>query len=190
LSGNTLNDGVTTNYVYDAESRYVKLGTTLVNTYDGGSLRVEKVTGGSTTVYVFAGAKVIAEYTPSAQTTAPTKEYVYLGSQLLATLDASGNPTYRHPDHLSARVFTNNSGTSIGTYGHLPFGESWYSTGTVDKWKFTSYERDTDTNLDYAMMRFDSARLARFGTPDPYAGSMDAGNPKAGTGTRMSGMIQ
>jgi RHS repeat-associated protein len=179
LSGNTLNDGVTTNYVYDAENRYVKLGTTLVNTYDGGGLRVEKVTGGSTTVYVYAGAKVIAEYTPSAQTTAPTKEYVYLSSQLLATLDASGNPTYRHPDHLSARLYTNASGTVIGTQGHLPFGESWYSTGTVDKWKFTSYERDTDTSLDYAEMRFDSGRLARFTSPDPYAGSMDAGNPQS-----------
>jgi RHS repeat-associated protein len=179
LSGNTLNDGVTTNYVYDGENRYVKLGTTLVNTYDGGGLRVEKMTGGSTTVYVFAGGNVVAEYTPSAQTTAPTKEYIYLGGQLLATLDASGNPTYRHPDHLSVRLFSNASGTVIGTQGHLPFGESWYSTGTVDKWKFTSYERDTDTNLDYAMMRFDSARLARFATPDPYAGSMDASDPQS-----------
>ena len=71
-------------------------------------------------MYVFAGSKVIAEYTPSAQTTAPTKEYVYLGSQLLATLDASGNPTYRHPDHLSARLYSNSSGTVIGTQGHLP----------------------------------------------------------------------
>src|SRR5262249_6618118 len=55
LSGNTLDDGVTHNYVYDAENRYVKLGTTLVNTYDGSSLRVEKVTSGSTNVYVFSG---------------------------------------------------------------------------------------------------------------------------------------
>jgi RHS repeat-associated protein len=179
LSGNTLDDGVTHNYVYDAENRYAKLATTLVNTYDAAGLRVEKVTSGSTNVYVFAGGNVIAEYTPSAQTTAPTKEYVYLGGQLLATLDSSGTPTYRHPDLLSARVFTNNSGTSIGTYGHLPFGETWYSTGTVDKWKFTSYERDTDTSLDYARMRFDSARLARFGTPDPYAGSMVAGDPQS-----------
>ena len=67
----------------------------------------------------------------------------------------------------------------MGTQGHLPFGEPWYSTGTVDKWKFTSYERDTDTSLDYALMRFNSARLARFATPDPYSGSAYAGNPQS-----------
>ena len=165
--------------MYDAENRYVKLGTTLVNTYDGQSLRVEKVTGGSTTVYVFSGMQAIAEYTPTAQVTAPSKEYIYSGGQLLATLDASHNPTYRNPDLLSARLFTDASGNSIGTQGHLPFGESWYSTGTVDKWKFTSYERDTDTNLDYARMRFNSGRLARFMSPDPYAGSIDIGNPQS-----------
>src|SRR5439155_628642 len=122
---------------------------------------------------------VIAEYTPAAQTTAPAKEYIHLGGQLLATLDGSGNPTYRHPDHLSARLYTNASGTVIGTQGHLPFGESWYSSGTLDKWKFTSYERDTDTSLDYAEMRFDSGRLARFTSPDPYSGSIGIGNPQS-----------
>lgn len=177
-SGNTVDDGVTHNYVYDAEGRYVKLGTTLVNTYDGAGLRVEKVTGGSVTVYVFAGTQVIAEYSPSALLSAPSKEYIYLGSQLLATLDSGGIPTYRHPDHLSARVFTNGSGNSVGTQGHLPFGEQWYATGTVDKWKFTSYERDSDTGLDYALMRFDSSRLARFLTPDLYVGSIYVSDPQ------------
>jgi RHS repeat-associated protein len=179
LAGNTLDDAVTHNYVYDAQNRYVKLGTTAVNTYDASGLRVEKVTGGSTTVYVFSGKHVVAEYTPSALPSAPTKEYIYLGSQLLATLDAGGNPTYRHPDLLSARLFADTSGNVIGTQGHLPFGESWYSTGTVDKWKFTSYERDTDTSLDYARMRLNSARLARFTTPDPYGGSIAPGNPQS-----------
>jgi hypothetical protein len=31
-------------------------------TYDGNNLRVKKVSGGTTTVYIFAGSKVIAEY--------------------------------------------------------------------------------------------------------------------------------
>jgi YD repeat-containing protein len=179
LSGNTLDDGVTHNYVYDAENRYVKLGTTLVNTYDGAGLRVEKVTGASTTVYVFSGTHVIAEYAPSAATTAPSREYIYRGSQLLASLDSTGNPTYRHTDHISARLFTDVNGNAIGTQGHLPFGENWYSSGTVDKWKFTSYERDTDTNLDDAAMRFDSGRLARFTSPDPYGGSIVPGSPQS-----------
>ncbi len=178
-SGNMLDDGVTHNYVYDAENRYVKLGTTLVNTYDGTGLRVEKATAGSTTIYVFSGTQVIAEYAPSASVTAPTKEYVYLGDQLLSALDSSGNPTYRHADHLSVRLYSDSGGTVIGSQGHLPFGESWYSTGTTDKWKFTNYERDTDTNLDYAAMRFNSGRLARFASSDPSADSISPGDPQS-----------
>jgi RHS repeat-associated protein len=130
-------------------------------------------------VYIFSGTKVIAEYTPSAATTAPTKEYIYSGAQLLATLDASHNPTYRQSDHLSARLLTDATGNVVGTQGHLPFGEGWYLTGIVDKWKFTSYERDSDTNLDYAIMRFDSARLARFMLPDPYDHSADPSDPQS-----------
>ena len=49
-------------------------------------------------------------------------------------------------------------------YGHLPFGELWYSTGTVDKWKFTSYERDTDTNLGLA----DRAAVANKASADAF----------------------
>jgi RHS repeat-associated protein len=60
----------------------------------------------------------------------------------------------------------------VHTYGHYPFGETWYETGTADKWKFTTYERDSESNLDYAMFRYDSSRLGRFMTPDPIAGSM------------------
>ena len=67
----------------------------------------------------------------------------------------------------------------MGTQGHLPFGDSWYSTGSVDEWKFTSYERDSDTLLDYALMRFDSARLARFLTPDPSSASINRADPQS-----------
>jgi len=81
-SGNMSNDGITTNYVYDAENRYVKLGSSSVNTYDGSSLRIKKITGSTTTVYVYSGSKVIAEYDPAAAVTAPTNEYIYLRSQL------------------------------------------------------------------------------------------------------------
>jgi len=38
--------------------------STLANAYDGSGLRIEKVTGGSTTVYIFSGTKVIAESPP------------------------------------------------------------------------------------------------------------------------------
>ena len=68
--------------------------------YDGAGLRVKK-SGISipTTVYVFSGTKVIAEYVGGSL----SKEYIYAGSQLVATLEG-GTPTYHHADHLSVRV--------------------------------------------------------------------------------------
>ncbi|MGH9565365.1 MAG: RHS repeat-associated core domain-containing protein, partial [Candidatus Angelobacter sp.] len=63
------------------------------------------------------------------------------------------------------------------TFGHFPFGETWYETGTTDKWKFTSYERDSaagESGLDYAMFRYYSSGQGRFMSADLLAGSIDA----------------
>ncbi len=163
-------------YVYDAENRLTELrdlSGTLTNaqyTYDGNGLRVKKV-GGSTTVYIFSGSKVIAEYENGALPANPTREYIYSGSQLLATIEG-GVIKYHHADHLSVRVITDGAGNNMGEQGHHPFGELWYSTGSTPKQKFTSYERDAESSLDYAMFRYDSTRLGRFMTPDPIAGSI------------------
>ena len=168
-AGNLIADGTGNTYAYDAENQLMTVngGSTASYSYDGRGLRVKKVVGSTTTAYVFSGAKVIAEYANGAL----NARYVYAGSQLLATV--GGGTTYHYPDHLSARLETNASGTVNRTFGHLPFGETWYETGTAIKWKFTSYERDTESGLDYAMFRYDSSRLARFMTADLLAGSSD-----------------
>jgi RHS repeat-associated protein len=75
-----------------------------------------------------------------------------------------------HADHLSVRISTDATGSANRRFGHYPFGETWYEAGKVDKWKFTSYERDSESGLDYAMFRYDSSRLGRFMTPDPLPG--------------------
>ncbi len=125
-------------YVFDAENRVVQVKN-LANTsvlasysYDGAGLRVKKTASGSTTLYIFSGTKVIAEYAPGAALNSPSREYIYAGSQLLATL-AGSTPTYHHADHLSTRVFTDAAGAKSGERGHYPFGEMWYETGTTDK---------------------------------------------------------
>lgn len=163
-NGNLTNDG-TYGYVYDAENRMVQVsgGTSASYTYDGNGLRVQK----GSTIYVYSGAKVVAEYVSGTL----SKEYVYSGSKLLATV-AAGATTYHHPDHLSTRVDTDANGNQIRTYGSLPFGDSWYESGPVDKWKFTTYERDGETGLDYAVARHYSNRIGRFMSADPLGGNI------------------
>jgi RHS repeat-associated protein len=173
-AGNMTNDAANA-LSYDAENHLVtniQTGVSSSYSYDGNGLRGEKVSGGTTTVYIFSGSKVIAEYQNGAAVASPGREYVYVGGQLAATL-SGGATTYHHPDELSTRVSTDSSGNTVRTFGHYPFGETWYETGTTSKLKFTSYERDPESGNDYAMARSYINRLGRFSSPDPVAGSFD-----------------
>src|SRR6185312_8363576 len=56
-------------------------------------------------------------------------------------------------------------------------GHSWQNRFLAEKWKFTSYERDTttgETGLDYATARSYESGLACFTSPDPMFGSLAA----------------
>jgi RHS repeat-associated protein len=59
---------------------------------------------------------------------------------------------------------------------YYPFGEERQVTRN-DRRKFTTYIRDSFSELDYAEQRYYSSALGRFITPDPYAGSVQLGNP-------------
>ena len=176
------------NYTYDNENRMTGFsgnGGTASYTYDDHGDRVEKViSGGTSTVYIFSGDKVIAEYDNGAVPSSPSREYIYsaggpnssLGPQLVAKIEA-GATQYYQQDHLSTRLTTDSSGNLLGQQGHFPFGETWYQSGTTTKWAFTSYERDQDSGnnsgLDYASARFYNSRVAGFCSADPVEGSTD-----------------
>jgi len=147
--------------------------TTACYSYDGNGLRVKKaVTGGSSTVYIFSGSAVIAEYDNGAAPASPTRENIYAGGKLLATVTAGTPPVtnYYHSDQLSVRLMTDSNGNKIGEQGHYPFGESWYTQNSSTKWTFTSYERDGETGLDFAMARYYDSSAARFCSADPLGG--------------------
>jgi RHS repeat-associated protein len=177
-NGNMTNDGINP-LVYDAENHAVSSSSGAYS-YDGKGLRVKKclpncTSPTTTTIYLFSGSKVLAEYDNGAAPTAPSREYVYSGGALLAKIDSSGTKYY-HQDHLSNRLVTDSSGTTSAQLGHFPFGESWYNASN-DKLRFTSYERDAESGNDFAMARYHINRLGRFSAPDPVAGSI--GDPQS-----------
>jgi len=88
---------------------------------------------------------------------------------MVAKMEA-GATTYYHQDHLSNRLVTNSTGGVAGNLGTYPFGESWYNS-TSDKLLFTTYERDSESNNDYALARSYASRLGRFTSLDPLSGS-------------------
>src|SRR5712692_6763296 len=178
------NDGSNT-LVYDGENRGVSAtngGGSGTYTYDGNGLRVKKCVPNcasptTTTVYLFSGSKVVAEYVNGAAPTAPTREFIYAGGALLVRIESPGT-YYYHQDHLSNRLVTDSSGNTAAKLGHFPFGESWYN-GSNSRRLFTTYERDFESGNDYAMARYYVNRLGRFAVLDP-AGlfAADPSNPQ------------
>jgi len=88
-NGNMTYDGSNT-LVYDAENHAISATNQSASgtyTYDGNGLRVQKVSGGATTVYVYSGSKVIAEGDGVGSV---LREYIYAGSSLVAKIGGSG----------------------------------------------------------------------------------------------------
>ena len=103
-----------------------------------------------------------------------SKEYVWLGSTLLATIEGS-TIKYHHADHLSIRATTFADGMVGEEQGHYPFGEPWYETSPETTRIFTTYERDAGGALDYAMFRWMGPESGRFLSADPLHGSLGDG---------------
>jgi RHS repeat-associated protein len=173
-AGNTTVDGGSQQYVYDGENKMVQAkdasGTTLgLYSYDGNGKRIKKETAAEITVFVYdATGKTVAEYSTQLSS---EPQVAYL------TSDALGTP----------RVNTNAGGAVIARHDYHPFGEEistsqrtsavGYDTDDIRK-KFTGYERDIETDLDYAGARYYGKSLGRFTTPDPMMASGAADEPQ------------
>jgi RHS repeat-associated protein len=161
-AGNLTNDGTYT-YTYNAENEITTAnGTTY--TYDGNRKRVKK-TGGTLYFRTIAG-DVIAETNLSGAT---TNEYVVFSGRKIARRDSTGAAFYYQADQLgSIRSGIQSNGALCYDADYTPYGQEMQHTNTcVQKYKFTGYERDSETGLDYAMNRYYNPRLGRFMSPDP-----------------------
>ena len=142
--------------------------------YDGEGKRVKKVVGNDTTIFVYSSGKLVAEYTTETPPSNPTTSYT--------ATDMLGSP----------RVLTNSLGEVVSRRDFLPFGEELYADGThrttVGKYsvtgqdsvrkRFTGYEKDIETGLDFAEARMYENRYGRFTAVDPKLASGQSGNPQ------------
>lgn len=141
-------------YVYDAENRLVSAGALAEYFYDGDGKRVRKVSGTQETVFVYdVAGRLVAEYSDAG---------------------TGGGTSYLTQDHLgSTRVVTGQGGANDvkGRFDYQPFGpevdgRAGYGAGPVRQ-KFTGYERDDETGLDFAQARYYAKALGRFTSVDP-----------------------
>src|SRR5258708_6403091 len=197
--GNMTKDGSGTGWLYafDAENRLTlatgPTGGPYCYVYDGLGLRVAKKSGtandcsGGTFVKLYwrsLSGDALAETDGSGNT---QNEYVFFAGRRIASRDGSGHIFYYFADQLgSARTITTGSGPGQ-TPGQLcydadftPYGQEisytarLQTTACPTNYKFTGYERDSETGLDYAFARYYSSRLGRFLSTDPLGGSIGA----------------
>jgi RHS repeat-associated protein len=88
------------------------------------------------------------------------------------------NTSYYHVDHLgTSRLITGWEGWPLWQGTFLPFGQEWNSQITVNHYKFTGKERDSESGLDNFGARYDSSSMGRFMSPD--SGLFYVGNPQS-----------
>ena len=171
-SGNMTAAGATT-YQWDGANRLksVNGGTSGSYGFDGNGKRVKKTEGGQTIYYVYSTAIgwPVMEVTSSGV----HRAYVMNGASVIAERSYDGNFYWVHKDHLgSGRKMTNTSGNLTYRAEYDPYGKLLYEWSAsnqpnLNTKKFTGYERDAATGLDYAEARFYSSEWGRFMSPDP-----------------------
>lgn len=168
-SGNTINDPQGRTFIYNAENKQVEVKDSLNNTigkywYNGDGKRVKKYVPATdeTTIFVYdAMGKLIADYSTE--------------------LALDKKISYTVADHLnSPRILTDENGEIISRRDFHPFGEEVTTTERIAalgyqiddvRQKFTTYERDAETDLDFAQARMYIKNLGRFNSPDPLLSS-------------------
>jgi RHS repeat-associated protein len=145
-------------YIFNAENQITQMdGGAAVYGYDGEGRRMKKTVGSETTYYFYSPGGLLCEFSTSNAISA-------------ATAASSSDKTYYHTtDKLgSALLVMNAAGLVIENNRTLPYGEAWLAENTPstnDK-KFTTYQRDSESGLDYAMNRFSSSSNGSFLSPD------------------------
>ncbi|MBK7706203.1 MAG: hypothetical protein IPJ30_10570 [Acidobacteria bacterium] len=178
-AGNTTRDAQFRKFTYDAENKQTKIesvdangavtGTIGEYFYDGDGRRVKKhvPSTGETTVFVYdASSRLVAEYSTN--------------------LNQTPQVAYLTNDHLgSPRINTNENGTVISRHDYRPYGEditershAEYVGDTIRK-QFTGYERDSETELDFAQARYFQFGHGRLTSADDVLNDSHASVPQS-----------
>lgn len=182
-NGNITVDPQGRQFIFNGENKQTQVkdvNNNVVGTYyyDGDGRRVKKVvpSTGETTVFVYdAGAKLVAEYSTIVESSSTAKTSYLTGDQL-------GSP----------RVVTDAYAQVVSRRDFMPFGEEIYagtgsrstgqkySTSSVDnvRKRFTGYEKDGETGLDFAEARYYDNNYGRFNAVDPLLASGKSANPQ------------
>lgn len=189
---NTL--GSTGTRSYDAENRITAAAGSGANSYvyNADGKRTRRLVGAQIffQIYGFDG-ELLAEYLWNGSTASLQKEYGSRGGETLIVAEGA-TVRWLVKDHLGTpRILTDQTGSLPGITRHdyFPFGEdnlqgplhvgNGYSSADNVRHKFTVYEHDNETNLDYAQARYYANLQGRFTSIDPLNASAEPIDPQS-----------
>jgi len=155
-AGNLTNEGTGGHtYTYNGKNQITRIdGSGSDNyIYDGEGRRAKKTIGGVSTFYFYGPGGIISEFTTTS------------GATGASTSDKTNYQTSNRQG--TAALLIAASGLIVENNRTLPYGELWspqVSSATTKK--YTTYERDAESNLDYAINRYVSNVYGRFQSID------------------------
>ena len=160
--GNQLSD-TAHSYAFSSENQAIQMDAGAATyEYDGEGRRAKETVNGGTTYYFYGLSGIISEFT--VRNTAAT-----MASALDRTI-------YLTTDRLrTAVLLLSSTGAVLENNRTLPYGEPWHAkVGSANENKFTSYHRDGESDLDYAISRYYDFAAARFRSVDsgPFLSSI------------------
>jgi len=115
--------------------------------------------------------------------TGTTTKHVFLGNQIIATVEGDGTATstyYIHTDHLTgSNAISDSTGDIVQLLDYYPYGDARIDTqySSFDEQRqYTGHEHDDDTDLEYANARYYNANVGRFISVDPVYRSIGNDN--------------
>ena len=175
--GNMIVDAVGRQFTFNGDNKQTEVkdaSNNIIGRYwfDGEGKRIKKETASETTVFVYSAGKLIAEYSTGTPPQNPTTSWT--------VTDQLGSP----------RVIVNGLAEVVSRRDFMPFGEELEADGTYRitaqkygqtdsvRQKFTGYQKDEETGLDFAEARMYQNLHGRFTAVDPLLASGKSANPQ------------
>jgi RHS repeat-associated protein len=170
-NGNTLTDAQGRSFTWDFENRLIQavnpgVGTTTFK-YDPFGRRIQKISPSFTSIFVYDGSNLIETLNASGAEVASYTQTRNV-DEPLAELRSSSADYYEADALGSITSLSNGTGTLVNTYTYDSFGNLTASTGTVRNYfQYTAREFDSETNLYFYRARYFDPNSGRFLSEDP-----------------------